>query len=195
VLSALLALLFTGETLSTGQILGIALTLAGVAWVISDKKNNSSQREKQQRFYTKGILYGVGAAACQALGLVTAKFGLTGGFSALSGTLIRMVSAAALIWLLTLFSRQVNITLTTLANQSKLIWLILAGSFAGPFLGVTLSLVAVQNTALGVASTLSSLSPLFLLPIGYFFFSERFGWRAISGTILAMMGVALLFLL
>jgi drug/metabolite transporter (DMT)-like permease len=63
----------------------------------------------------------------------------------------------------------------------------------GPFLGVWLSLIAIQRTEVGVASTLMGLSPIFLLPIGYLVFSERFGWRAVSGTMIAMVGVWLLF--
>jgi drug/metabolite transporter (DMT)-like permease len=67
------------------------------------------------------------------------------------------------------------------------------GSIFGPFLGVTLSLYAVQNTAVGVASTLTALPPIILLPVGYFFFKERFGWHSVLGTVLAMIGVFLLF--
>jgi drug/metabolite transporter (DMT)-like permease len=32
-----------------------------------------------------------------------------------------------------------------------------------------------------------------LLPISHFFYHERIGWQAILGTLLAMAGVALLF--
>ncbi len=39
-----------------------------------------------------------------------------------------------------------------------------------------------------------ALTPIFLLPISYFVFKERFGWQAVVGTLLAMTGVALLFL-
>jgi len=69
----------------------------------------------------------------------------------------------------------------------------LGGSFFGPFAGVTLSLYAVQHTAVGVASTLTSLAPIILLPMDYFLFKERFGWQAVAGTLLAMAGVVLLF--
>jgi drug/metabolite transporter (DMT)-like permease len=193
-LTALFARIMIGETLSTGQILGIAMTIGGIAWVVSDRNGNSTQPATERKFYLSGILYGLGAAACQALGLVTAKLGLAGGFPALSGTLIRMAAAAIVLWGFAFIHRQAGTTIHKLSEQSSVIWLILAGSFAGPFLGVTLSLVAVQNTETGVASTLTSLTPLILLPVGYFFFHERFGWRAVLGTFLAMAGVALLFL-
>jgi drug/metabolite transporter (DMT)-like permease len=64
----------------------------------------------------------------------------------------------------------------------------------GPVIGVSLSLLAVQNTAVGVASVLTSLSPIFMLPIAHFFFKERLGWQAVAGTLLAMIGVTVLFL-
>ncbi len=59
---------------------------------------------------------------------------------------------------------------------------------------MTLSLVAVQRTEVGIASTLMALPPVILLPVGYFVFKERFGWQAILGTLVAMAGVGLLFL-
>jgi drug/metabolite transporter (DMT)-like permease len=45
-----------------------------------------------------------------------------------------------------------------------------------------------------VASTLMALPPVFLLPISYVVFKERFGWQTIAGTIVAIVGVGLLFL-
>jgi drug/metabolite transporter (DMT)-like permease len=53
--------------------------------------------------------------------------------------------------------------------------------------------VAIQLTEVGIASTLMALPPVFLLPIGYFIFKERFGWQAVAGTFVAVAGVALLF--
>jgi drug/metabolite transporter (DMT)-like permease len=105
-----------------------------------------------------------------------------------------MVSATIVLWGFTLLNKQAGMTFQKLCEQSGVIWLVLAGSFAGPFLGVTLSLIAVQTIETGVASTLSSMAPLFLLPIGYYVFNERFGWQAVLGTILALAGVAILFL-
>jgi len=70
----------------------------------------------------------------------------------------------------------------------------IAGAIAGPLLGVSFSLLAVQRTEVGVASTLMALPPLFLLPLSYVVFKERFGWGAVAGTFVAVFGVAILFL-
>ena len=92
------------------------------------------------------------------------------------------------------FQKEIRATIQALRGDSKGLFLVAAGAFFGPFLGVTLSLFAIQRVEVGVASTLMSLPPVFLLPISYFIFKERFGWGAVAGTLLTIMGVALLFL-
>ena len=69
-----------------------------------------------------------------------------------------------------------------------------AGALTGPVLGVTLSLVAIAHTHIGVASTLMSLTPVLLLPVSHFLFKERITSRAIVGTLVALLGVIMLFL-
>jgi drug/metabolite transporter (DMT)-like permease len=39
-----------------------------------------------------------------------------------------------------------------------------------------------------------ALPPVIILPISYFALKERIGWQAILGTVLAILGVAVLFL-
>ncbi len=70
----------------------------------------------------------------------------------------------------------------------------IGGAVTGPFLGVTLSLVALAKAPVGIASTLMALVPVFLLPVSRFFFKEPVGLRAVAGTLLAVGGVAVLLL-
>ena len=191
VIASVQAWIFLDERLSGGQIFGIFLTLLGIGWVLME----GNRTDRDARVYGRGILLGLGAAIGQASGLVLAKKGFVGGeLSPISANLIRMLAAALLLWVITLFQGQVGSTLRILRRQPKGLLYALAGAFFGPFLGVTLSLFAIQKIEVGVASTLSSLPPVFLLPISYFVFKERFGWGAVAGTFLAMAGVALLFL-
>lgn len=39
-----------------------------------------------------------------------------------------------------------------------------------------------------------ALPPVIILPVSYFVFRERIGWQAILGTVLAIVGVGILFL-
>lgn len=195
ILASVTAWLFLGETLTVGQIAGILVTVGGITWVILDHNGQAKVDSSSTRIFLLGILFGLGAATGQALGLITAKKGLYGDFPALSGTLVRMLVAMVTMWALTLIQRQVRFTFQQLSRNRKALWLILGGAITGPFLGVTFSLVAIQNTEVGVASTLMALPPVILLPISRIVFNEQFGWQAILGTLIAIFGVAMLFLL
>ena len=193
VLSALLAWLFLGEVLTLLDILGMTATLGGIAWVILEPGRGSANRPDRSK-YAQGVLFGFLAAAGQAGGLVLAKKGLGGDFSALSGNVMRMSVALVTLWTLTLLQGQIPETLRRLRARPTGLKYILAGSVIGPLAGVSLSLYAIQHTSVGVASTLIALPPVFFLPVAYFVFKERFGWGAVAGTVLALTGVALLFL-
>lgn len=47
---------------------------------------------------------------------------------------------------------------------------------------------------LGELTTLMALPPVTILPISYFVFKEKIGWQAVLETVLAIAGVAILFL-
>ena len=115
-------------------------------------------------------------------------------FPALSGNVIRMLAAVIVMWVLTSVAGQARSTITTFIGAGIARFYVLGGAIFGPFLGVWLSLVAVQYTEVGIASTLMSLPPIFLLPIGRILFKEQIGWKAIAGTVVALLGVGILFL-
>ena len=193
ILVTLLAWLFYGEALGWLSLLGITLTVGGVAWVILDRRSgvNGNWYPAEHRL---GILYGLGATVSQAVGVILAKEGLRSGIPPVSANVIRMTSAMIALWSLTFLRKQTRQTFDQLGKQPRTILLILSGAIFGPILGVSLSLYSLQRADAGVASTLSSLTPIFLLPISYLVFKERFGWTAILGTIVALAGVALLFM-
>jgi drug/metabolite transporter (DMT)-like permease len=187
--------LFLDELLTRSQLAGILITVSGIIWVVLDRRGRQQSSAASPQRYLLGLIFGFLAATGQAAGLVTAKFGLTGDFPALSGTLIRMVAAALVLWVFAILQRQVRATVRRLQGNPRAFGQIAAGAFFGPTIGVTLSLVAVQRIPVGIAATLSSLPPIFLIPVAYFLLGERFGWSAIFGTLLAISGVAILFIL
>jgi drug/metabolite transporter (DMT)-like permease len=189
VFGTIVAWLFLKEVLSPLKIVAIILTLAGISWVVLERKDNGQPRGH----YFKGILFGLGAAIGQALGLFFSKKGLANNFPALSGNVIRVLIASITIWLIPLFQGKVVDSVKKLSNSKARIG-ILGGAIFGPYLGVWLSLVAVQKTYIGIASTLMALPPIILLPFSHWLFKEKITMRAIFGTIIAIIGVALIFL-
>lgn len=192
VIAAIVSWFTLDERLNVTQIAGIPLTISGIVIVMLDRRTGSNAVENKD--YFRGVLFGLGAASGQALGLIASKFGLTGGFSTLSGITIRVLTATLILWLGTLLMRQGKNTINAFLRTERAGFAILGGTIFGPFLGVWLSLVAIQNAPVGIASTLMGLSPIFLVPIGRIVFGESFTWRTIVGTLTAIGGVALLFI-
>jgi len=195
VMGAVLAWVFLSEHLSWTEISGIALTVSGVAIVVTDHSSSSAERpDPSRRYYLIGVIFGLGGALGQAVGFIASKQGLVDDYPALSGNLMRLVFATSAIWAFTAMRRRVPATFVALRAKPRALGYILGGAVAGPFVGVTLSLIAVQNAPVGVASTLTSLTPIVLLPVAHFVFKERVTLRAIAGTVLAMVGTAILFM-
>jgi drug/metabolite transporter (DMT)-like permease len=193
IIAAILAWIFLGEALTISQILGMVITLAGIGWVMMEQ-NNSEQEPEGRKAYAIGILLAFLSAVGQAGGAVTAKMGLYGDFPALSGQIMRVSIATIIIWIYSFFSRSAKGTISILKEKPKAIQHILVASLIGPYLGVFFSLVAIQNAEIGIASTLMSLQPIILIPIGIYFFKEKITSQAVAGTIVALIGVAVIFL-
>jgi drug/metabolite transporter (DMT)-like permease len=103
-------------TLSFSKRLGV--TVFGVSTVILDR-GKTNQGNGQNRNYLKGLLFGLGGAVGQALGLITSKVGLNAGVSPLSGNLIRIFSAAVIMWFVALLMNQAKVTVDNVWHQAE----------------------------------------------------------------------------
>ncbi len=195
VISVLLAWVWLGELLVLPQLFAIVVTVAGVAWVVGERSPNAApgpMSTQDSQTNLKGILLGLGGAVGQAVGLVMAKQGLVDNFPSLSATLMRMVVALVVIWVFTLFQGKLRTTVGALKDRRAALFLF-GGAVTGPFLGVWMSMVAVQNAQVGIASTLMSLTPIMLIPLAWWIFKDRITLRSLLGTIIALAGAAALF--
>lgn len=190
--SALLAYLLLGEVLGWYGAIGMAVTLIGIAVVVLDRRETIAA---SRRVYLQGILYGFIAAAGQGGGLVLAKMAFNEGFvNGFVGSLIRIGSAIVVIWPLARLAGEYSNSFKIYLADRRALWLTLLGAFLGPFLGITLSLVAVTYTTVGIAATLMATVPILMLPLIKFLLKESVSWRALAGAVVAVAGVAVLFL-
>jgi drug/metabolite transporter (DMT)-like permease len=190
VFGTIIAWFFLNETLDLSELLAISIVIVGIVWVVTERKNSVHP----QNHYVIGILCGIGGAMGQALGLILSKKGLGSDYSALSANIIRVFVATCALWLITIIRGKIPYTMKKLRDKKGIIALT-AGAFCGPFLGVWLSLVAVQNSYVAIASTLMAMPPIFLIPLSHWVFKEKISPGAIIGTIVAFIGVAMIFLL
>jgi drug/metabolite transporter (DMT)-like permease len=191
IFGSVIAWIFFGEILTPLQITGIVLALSGIGWVvISHEEPPDTPRGHTRR----GVFFGILAALGQAAGLVLSKQGMFGDFSPFQANVIRMLAAVSFTWAWTIFEGRAGATISRLRAKPQVLRLLALGALVGPVMGVSSSLLAVQHTEVGVASTLMALPPVIILPISYYVFKEKVGWQAVAGTILAIAGVAVLFL-
>jgi len=188
-ITAITGFLLLGETMTATDLVGMALTVGGVTWVVLERQ---TAKGMVSRLPLKGVLLGLGGATGQALGLVLSKRGMMG-YDPFAATQIRVLAGIA--GFVVLFSvigwwRRVGEALGNRAAMARTG----VGAFFGPFLGVSLSLVAVVYTQAGVAATLMALVPVLIIPPAIVFFGERVSLRAVIGSVVAVGGSAMLFL-
>jgi len=188
-ITAALAWLYLGETLAWLAIIGIIITIAGIFWVI--KEENVAEPTNGSKF--KGVIYGLIAALGQAVGLVLAKYGLDDNITPVAATLLRMAPATIVLALVMLATNNRH-KITPALKNGRAVLLTFGGAIFGPFLGVWLSIVAIKHTETGIASTLLATVPVLILPMIVIVHKTRLSWRAVIGAVIAVCGIALLFL-
>ena len=190
------AYILLGEIISPVAVVGIALTLSGVVLVILEREERSGELAVPKKIKSYGIFFGLVGAVGQGVGLVLAKKGIDLNpqipLNPLSATLMRMIMGAASLWLVMVAAGKVP-ELRSAFKSSKGMQLTMVAAFLGPFLGVTLSMVAVTYAEAGVAQTLMSLMPVMIIPVVWFLYKQRTSWRGILGALIAVVGVAILF--
>lgn len=172
-------------------LLGVALTLAGIAWVLRERERGHVPHVEGSA--AMGVIAGLLAALGQAGGYVLSKTALKTGIDPLSATLIRVSAAALAIWLLATVERAVPTTLRALRDRRGAGFMF-GGAVFGPFLGVTLSLTAIRYIDTGVAASITAIYPIFTMLIAARFHGERLTWKVLLGALVAVAGVVVLFL-
>ncbi len=194
-----------GETLHGLAWIGVALTIAGVAWVVVERPARGPTMD--HRFFLRGVSLALIGAACQAGGLLLSKQGIGHGWlpeeshiAPQTATFLRMsfagIGMIPILIVHTLRERQRRAAgrfPKRIGTPRGGVAFACGGAVVGPFLGVWMSLVASDNTDLGIAQTLCSLTPIFLLPVVYFVHKEHVSPRAITGAVVAVVGSSLLF--
>jgi len=197
--AAITGWMLLGETYSFHQWLGMLVTIAGVSVVILDRKpkktgSSGNGKLKVRNITVKGVLFAMGGMLGQAWGFVMSKTGMqveSGYLDAFAATEIRAIAACICFILFFTFTGRWKQVGAAVRNR-KALGFIIAGSAMGPVLGVSLSLLTLHYLSTGIASTILSLVPVFLIPFAVFIHKEHVSFRAVSGALLAVFGIYML---
>ena len=184
-ITAIIGWLFLSEILPVKSILGIIVSISGIMIAVAGKK-------LKLNIPLKGFLYALGGALGQAVGLVLSKKGM-GDYDAIAATQIRAIFGFVCFFLLVTFLkrwRRVSLAVKDRTSMKS----ITLGAVFGPFVGVTLSLCAVQHTHTGIAATLMALVPIFIIVPSAIMFNEKITARQVIGAVISIAGASIFFL-
>jgi drug/metabolite transporter (DMT)-like permease len=211
--AALFGWTMLGERLSVMALVGMLVTLTGIAISVMKRETadesdgRSSNAPLKLHLPLRGVLFGLGGALGQGLGIVLSKKGMIYYEAAAQGsavadyipfaaTQMRIITGVIGFALIILFSGRLGAVRTAL-RDGRAMGAVFAGSIFGPFLGVSLSLMAVQYASTAVASTIMATTPILIL-VPYLLFRRHYNKRVtraeIIGAVLSVVGVSLFFL-
>lgn len=197
VITVAVAWLFMDEQLIWQQLIGIALTCGGVAWVIAERNAGKSDGHVD----LLGILFGICAASCQAAGILISRYVFENGEMTEPASAWLRLGAGAVILVLCLpldkllknpGGQQHHHPDDPSKTQARVMFFV--ALLLGTVGGIWLMQIAIkQSGRIGVASTLLSTSPLFVLPI-VAMLGEKISKRAVLGALVTILGIAMLLL-
>ncbi len=201
--AAIAGFFILGETLAWNAWLGMMVTLTGIGISVLNK---GTSNKLSLKLPLKGVLFGIGAGVGQGVGLVLSKVGMNyyemsipvgeemvTDLLPFASTFIRAVTGAVGFLCLMGFQKQFH-TLATSVRDFKGMNAAVWATITGPFIGVSLSLMAVQYTEAGIASTLMALTPVFIIWPAHFFFGQKVTFKEVIGACISVAGVSLFFI-
>lgn len=193
-----------GESMSLQAVAGMLLTISGISLSVLNK--GGGKHHLSLKLPLKGVLFGIGAGIGQGVGLVLSKVGMNhykqcipagqeivADLMPFASTMMRAITGFIGFFIVMVYQKKLS-TLTAAMHDRKGMNAALWATFAGPFIGVSLSLMAVQYTEAGIASTLMALTPVLILWPSAFFFGQKITFKEILGAIISVIGVSLFFL-
>ena len=217
--AALTGLLFLGERMRPLAILGMVVTLTGIALSILAKPQQDAK--VGLKLPLKGIVYASLAGIGQGFGLVLSKMGLEHYDAALlaagldgqsipegallpvplylsvpfASTMIRAtIGLVGFFAMLMLLEKKEGIArLRRAVRDRKAMWCAVASTVFGPFVGVSASLMATQYTSAGIAQTLFALTPVLIIAPAAWLFHQKVTAREVLGAVISVAGVCLFF--
>ena len=201
--AALMAWLTLGQQMKAMSIVAMLVTLLGIGISVLGR---GEHHKVSLKLPLNGVLFAIGAAVCQGVGLVLSKIGMDhyettalaeagipDWIVPFSANFYRCIAGIiGFLFLLWVANRLDH--LREAMHDRKGLTVATATTIFGPFVGVGFSLMAVQYTGAGIASTLMAMTPIIILLPSYWLFHEKITWRAVLGAVISVCGVSLFFM-
>jgi drug/metabolite transporter (DMT)-like permease len=190
-LTFLLAILLLGEEVTWYLPLGGALIVAGITWIVLEQRRADASNPVKVELL-RGLLFAVGAALAWATATVWLR-GQQGNLDAIGAASLRIPAASVAVWATIAFTGgAAPATIRQLTPRSVAV--VAAAGLLGTGLGSVFFIYAVEQIGAAKTAFLTTSAPVFALPMGVLFLSEKITPRVIAGTVLTIAGIWLVLL-
>jgi drug/metabolite transporter (DMT)-like permease len=184
--AALLGYAVLGETLSWVKVAGIACVIGGVWLAILFRAGKPVAGEESRGSLLAGVVFGLLSALCAAGAVLIARPVMAQGIDPAMATVVRAaVGLPGLVLLSRLpgFEEPMPVTMAVALRSA-------ASGLLGMGVGMTLVLFALSGQPVGIVSTLSSITPVAILPLLWMTTGVRPAPVAWLGAACAVIGAA-----
>jgi len=191
VFSVLLGMLFLQERLSLSAFVGSSMVFGGVMVAVAFGRRKADANAWEHPAHLKtGVLLGMLAAMCQAMGTFFAKPAIAAGLEPVTASALRMGVACGAHYLLLLgglpLARSRGAYSLRMLGQTAMNGIVALG------LGMTLIMLALQHANVATVGMLSALSPVLILPMLWLVQKQAPPPIAWLGAMLSCAGTALI---
>ncbi|MDC7237822.1 MAG: DMT family transporter [Sphaerochaetaceae bacterium] len=191
IFNSVLSYFFFREILTIIQMFSILITLSGIIILILNQEKEIDVIKKKNK--TKGAIFALLAAIFQASSNILAKTALTD-LGPISTNAIRMIGGLIAAAIFALFFRKEFKKDFTSFKDKKHFSLLLIATISGPVIGMSLLLTSFNYAPVGLVTALVQISPIFILIYELIFIKKHVKLLEIGGTIISVIGVAMMFL-
>ncbi|NLJ45670.1 MAG: DMT family transporter [Treponema sp.] len=192
--TALFSFLAVRELMPPRGLLGMALVCAGIAAAVLGRSRDSREEPARDRDRRRlGYLFAFLASVGQSAGMILTKLG-SAGYDTVAATQIRVLAGMVGFAVVALVSGKGRKVFAEAPREGVGIRNTLAGAVFGPFLGVTLSVFALNHTQAGTVSTLIGLAPILIILPSVVFLKQKVSLWEVLGACAAVGGTVVFFL-
>ncbi len=192
--TAIFSFLALREMMPPRGLVGMALVCAGIAAAVLGRRRDARAEQVRDRdLRLKGYLFAFLASVGQSAGMILTKLG-SAGYDTVASTQIRVLAGMVGFALVALVSGKSRKVFVEAPGDRAGMRNTAAGAVFGPFLGVTLSVFALNHTQAGTVSTLIGLAPVLIIPPSVLFLKQKVSLWEILGACTAVGGTMVFFL-
>ena len=182
---SILSFIILDEKIEIIKILGMILTILGIAMVILRKRSD-------KEFSKLGFMYAVLAMLGESFGIIFTRLGSTN-YDSFATIQVRTIPAILAFMIYISIRKEWGNIKEGILNKKGMLYIVLGTIVAT--LGVTSLVEAMKHSNVGVVSTLAATSPILIIPISIVCFKEKISVLEGIGAIVSFIGIAIFFIM